>query len=769
MTYAFQKGVVHATTPTSLSTVSYTVSGLGTPAGVLIIATRASALGTQTAGWSQSWGVSDGTRQRVCYSASKDAVATGVSKGAGHNASLIRIIDPSTNAVVVEGVFSAWVTDGVSVQYTTVDSTAWEITVLLLGGTQCQCYVNDMTPPATTGATTVTTSFLPDFVLTNVAHSQNGTQANIADYSPGVATRNGGSPQNMVVQIVCDRGTTSSSRTRTSNVDVGASISLLTPGDTLTDAAVISNFTATGFDVSNSAAGAAGQGPNLSFMAVKVTGAQPIGVALHEDFMPTSTGNVSYTFPGFRTGTLITLFSNNTVSNQDTGNGTGGVSLSDVLSNTGSSTVTGLTNTAPSKTRSNHSHGFLDFWNANDSVHVAVATVASQDATGHTLNFTTAPTSGRTMYQLAIQEAPLDATGSSTGATSVSGTLLGAGALVGSSAGATVVAGTIKGAGALTGSSAGATVASGTLLGAGSLTGSSTGATSVAGTIKGAGSLTGSSTGATAASGALLGAAALTGSAAGATAASGTLLGAGALTGTASGTTAVSGALTATGALTGSSAGATSASGTLLGDAALTGTAAGATAASGTLIAASAISGTSAGATSVSGTLLGAGALVGSSAGATTVSGTIVTQNQLVGNAAGATAASGTLLGAAALSGSSSGSTTVAGLLRGLAPLTGSAAGSTSAAGLLTGIASLTGTAAGATSVAALLRGAGALVGSAHGATNVQANASVPSPACVLEFEAGANEVTNLSAGSSLGVDLQAGYNAVAEMEGTVC
>lgn len=380
---------------------------MGTPAGVLIIATRASSLATQTAGWSQSWGVCDGTHSRVCYSASRDSAATGVSKSAGHNASLIRIIDPATNTVVVEGVFSAWSADGVTVNYTTADSTAWQVTVILLGGSQCQCFVTDATPPATTGATTVTAAYQADFVLAAIARSQDGTQANVADFSFGFATRNAGSPQNFCVQNVCDRGTTSSSRTRISNADMGALITLLVPGDTLTDAAVISNFTSTGFNISNSAAGAAGQGPNLSMMAVKVTGSVAVGVSGHEDTMPIAAGNVGYAFPGFKSGTLFGFISNNTSANSDLGNGTGGMSVSDLRGLVaGCSIVTGLTNTSPSRTRSNHSHAFCDFWNSNDSVHVAVAALVSQDTNGHTLNFTTAPSSAREFYQLVIQEMP---------------------------------------------------------------------------------------------------------------------------------------------------------------------------------------------------------------------------------------------------------------------------------------------------------------------------------------------------------------------------
>lgn len=749
MSYAFQKGVVHATTPTSLSTVSYTVSGLGTPAGVLIIATRASALATQTVGWSQSWGVSDMTRQRVCYSASRDSAATGVSKTAGHNGSIIRIIDPATNAVVVEGVFSATVTDGVSIQYTTVDTTAWEITVLLLGGTQCQCYVNDATPPATTGATTVTTSFLSDFVLTNIARSQDGTQANIADYSPGISTRNGGSPQNMVVQNVCDRGVVSSSRTRISNVDLGASISLLVPGDTLTDSAVIGNFTATGFDLSNTAAGAGGQGPNLSFMAVKVTGAQPIGVALHEDTMPITVSSVGYTFPGFRTGALIALFSNNTSANSDLGNGTGGVGVSDILLNTGSSVVTGLTATTPSKTRSNHSHSLFDFWNSSDTVHVAVAAVASQDASGHTLSFTTAPSSARTFYQLAIQEAPLAATGTSAGATSVSGTLTAVGSLTATSAGATSASGTLTAKGAITATSAGATAASGTLTAKGSLTATSAGATAASGTLTGAAALTASTTGATSVSGTLTASGSLTATSAGATAASGTLTGAAALTATSAGATAASGTLTGSAAITGATAGSTSVSGTLTGLGALTGTSAGATAASGTLLSSGGLIGVAAGITVVAGTLTALGSEAGAAAGSTSVSGTLTARGDLSGTSAGSTVVAGTLVAVTGLIGAAAGSTTVDGILTGLAPLTATSAGATSVSGTLTAI--------------------GQLFGSANGHTTVAGTLGVPTPTCPTELAAGFMELALLSAGTDVSADLAGGYDGQADLEGSVC
>jgi hypothetical protein len=439
-------------------------------------------------------------------------------------------------------------------------------------------------------------------------------QANQAEYSPGFAFKNAGTPVNYGMMFLCDRSTTSQARSALFNTDLAEKISVGS-SDTVTGISRINNYTSTTFDLVNSNSL---QGPTFALLALKVGGAS---VAVHEDVCPTSTGNQAYTWPGFRTGFLYCLFSNSTAVGT-ANDAAGGVGASDLNGGNGFESVYGLSGASTSKTTSLGDSVLANCYDANRAQQYK-ASVVSIDANGHTLNFTVAPASGRKFFSLAIQEFFIQATGTSAGATAVAGTLTGVGALTASSAGATAASGTLTAVGSLTGSAAGATAAAGTLTGAGALTGSTTGATAAAGTLLGAGALTGSAAGATAVSGTLVGAGALTGSSAGATAAAGTLLGAG--------------------DLVGSSAGATVASGALTGAAALAGESDGATAVSGILLTTEEVSGTSAGATSVTGLLTGLASLIGTSAGSTTAIAQLLGSGALSGNASGMTMVQGGL------------------------------------------------------------------------------------------------------------------------------
>jgi hypothetical protein len=213
--------------------------------------------------------------------------------------------------------------------------------------------------------------------------------------------------------------------------------------------------------------------------------------------------------------------------------------------------------------------------------------------------------------------------GSSSGGSTVTGTLTGIGALSGSADGASSTSGNLQGTGALSGSANGASSLTGNLQGTGALSGAANGASSVSGTMVGTGSMSGSSDGASTATGTLTGTIAASGSANGSSSVSGTLTGTGAISGAASGSSATSGTLTGSGALSGAANGASAASGNLTGTGAMSGSASGSSAVSGTLTGAGAMSGSSSGSSTTSGTLTGIGNMSGSADGSSTVTGNL--------------------------------------------------------------------------------------------------------------------------------------------------
>lgn len=382
---------------------------MGDPAGALIIGGRASTLGSAgiSNGWSETWGITDGANQNVCYSSARDNVATAVATAAGHNNSLFRLVDPATGTIVVEGVFSAWTTNGISINWTTVDSTAWQFSILLLGGSQCQVFVTNAAPPGTpfTGATTVTPTFATDFCLTRPMRSTNGSAGVQADFGIGISIKNAGSPLNYSGQYMAANGSPTNVRCSTSILGLG-NVMTLNPGstgDTITSMTAINNYTSTTVDVVN--ATTTSQGVRLAIMCVKVNGATSVGVAMTDGTTPTATGNQAATWPGTKTGALYAVFTNSTVTSDAPGSGLG-VGFSDLRANSACVQVTGKTNVNPSKTRSVVTHSLFDQYNA-DAAQQYTVSIVSQDATGYTLNFTVAPVSGRKYYALAIQEMPI--------------------------------------------------------------------------------------------------------------------------------------------------------------------------------------------------------------------------------------------------------------------------------------------------------------------------------------------------------------------------
>lgn len=165
---------------TSPSLQEFTISGFGTPKAAMFIATEATADNTLTDEARFSIGFTDGTNQRVSsWKAEHSNTRSNTSRGRS-GASVVRMLSNTADTVESEALWSAWVTDGVEIDFTgNASATAYLLTVILFGGDDLQAFVGDITGSATQDATASTTApgFTPDHIIGVGAHGGYATPA----------------------------------------------------------------------------------------------------------------------------------------------------------------------------------------------------------------------------------------------------------------------------------------------------------------------------------------------------------------------------------------------------------------------------------------------------------------------------------------------------------------------------------------------------------------------------------------------------------------
>mgnify|MGYP001592787026 CR=1 FL=1 len=286
--------IITGTVPTSTGTVDYTTSGEGTPVGGIITLSRVTALGTITAHASFSWGVFDGTRERVVFGYDRDNLGTQDSaSGADNDGTIVRLYDGAA-AIEIEAIFDSFITDGVRIDWTTVSGTAYQYSLLLYYGTDVECYAWDAVGAST--AVTITPGFAADFCHTMQARSIDGTATAEMRFEIGFAGRT--STKNTCVAVLADDNTgTTRTRRRSSIADLGRTIRIGAT-DTLGGISLIGNWTSTEFDLNGTVSGVPGAGPRIAGLAV-YAGGYNVHVGDDED-TKTSVGTESITAPGFR-------------------------------------------------------------------------------------------------------------------------------------------------------------------------------------------------------------------------------------------------------------------------------------------------------------------------------------------------------------------------------------------------------------------------------------------------------------------------------------
>ena len=153
---------------TTTGTQDFTAPSFGTPVGAIVLLTNATADGTDTATKRWSIGFTDGTRHRVAAAMSQDNVTTSSNYKATGSARLALLIKTDGSASDVEVQFDSFITDGIRLNVSTTDGTAYLCTVILFGGADCDLYVNEFDiGSVTAGATLDVTDagFQPSFIF----------------------------------------------------------------------------------------------------------------------------------------------------------------------------------------------------------------------------------------------------------------------------------------------------------------------------------------------------------------------------------------------------------------------------------------------------------------------------------------------------------------------------------------------------------------------------------------------------------------------------
>ena len=380
-------------TPTSTGTQTYTFSGVGVPKAVLVFAVRADTPDTVEAGWSESWGIADGVRERLGCSYSRHSVATSVAKQVGDiDQGVLRLYDPSTGSVVVDATWSQWVTDGVELNFTVVDSSAWLMCVVVFGGDDCECRVGSGAPDDFGGASVQTVDFAADFCLTRHLPSDDGSEVGDAAMSQGIASRSGN--KNCCAQTIGADATGDPQQSRRIYRDdvVHVEWDVGSP-DSGGNGVLITNWTATGFTVQSDVSGGPVAYPIVAYLAVK-TGS---GVSVSHDVSETtatSTGAESKTWPGHLPDFTYWVFSSqNTTGKANFGSGGMGVLFGPDLVQS-SISVSHRHNSASAETAclfSDDAHANL----AHNGTLLTAADVSSIGASGHTFDWSSVAAAGR--------------------------------------------------------------------------------------------------------------------------------------------------------------------------------------------------------------------------------------------------------------------------------------------------------------------------------------------------------------------------------------
>lgn len=427
--------VVRATASTSGGTQDITTTALGglTPKAALFIMPRTETDASATNHAHLGIGATDGTSQWSTTVMMRNGQTTADVYSRSANTRVFQILNTTTGAISGDAEFSAWITNGVRINWTDSITTAQLFTVIFFAGSDLSAKVGTVSASSTDQAeVTTTTTFQPtDVLFSALGHTAwNNTSDAGAAPQLGMA-HNGGS---IAQAVVAHQSTDASSGSVTDGALYTTRIGAILASGALSRSYELSAFLSDGFKVKTHGSGA----QIFGYLALNYGGKANSYVGTVAS--PTSTGSTANTAPGIDTQFVMLAASHLSATGtiQSTSTNSLALGVSAITDSLASAVAIADEDGSATTDAQNITDDLPLLLPLPDGTNGLVTSTYSLDSNGYTLNYTTVQGTGRYMAVWAIS---VEITGTAYDQ-AVAGTL--------TSAGATVKQTTKKVAGALT-------------------------------------------------------------------------------------------------------------------------------------------------------------------------------------------------------------------------------------------------------------------------------------------------------------------------------
>ena len=381
---------------TSTGTQDITISGFGTPKAAIFVAGKCTANGTAANGYSFSVGATDGTRNRVNVTSSRDAAGTTDVTRIGDNDEVIVLTNDGTTTRIGEANFDSWITDGVRINWTIAPGSAYLINVILITGADVTAYVNHANVAASTVDVTAP-AFQPDMLFLIAATDQIPFDGTGSNGGLGVAVR---SPAAQFSISGADRNAVADSRVGTYSTAVYGASQADHVASTPSKTATIQDFDANGFSINP---GSSDWGnDSIIYLALKLDG---VSIKAGTYTTATATGSHATTGVGFQPAFLMLGHAWNTALETNNPN----IGISSGISATDGVNAYCMTYQAEQDQTSSDTQTMADNKIINQphatGATANVATFSSFDSDGFTFSYSAANGTGRKDWYLAIEGA----------------------------------------------------------------------------------------------------------------------------------------------------------------------------------------------------------------------------------------------------------------------------------------------------------------------------------------------------------------------------
>ena len=283
--------VVTANLDTASTTTDFTSSGFGTPVGAIIKWNSCTTLGTADTHVRPGMGFFDGTRNRAVVCRSEDGIAASDCERYGASTKCFVQIS-NTIQSLQDDATGSWITDGLRLTFSGNPTEAYEVTVVLFGGADMECYAG--TFDATTADDDITAPGFKPSIIFFVSHRKEIDDTFATSnftWSYGIATQNS--------DVIDQYNYSMAEQNNRANCECGGSIHDNAAMDntwvsSLQHNMVVSNVDADGFTAEYD--DSEGAGIEGIYLAVK-PGDRATHVTSYT--IPGSTGDDAQTGPGF--------------------------------------------------------------------------------------------------------------------------------------------------------------------------------------------------------------------------------------------------------------------------------------------------------------------------------------------------------------------------------------------------------------------------------------------------------------------------------------